>query len=87
MPGKDGTGPITGRGFGLCAGNRARQGVKRGICNGFGNGRGMGRGLNCNIANNLAQPQKDELILLKKQAETVESHLNTIKNRISELEQ
>lgn len=95
MPRRDGTGPmgmgqITGRGNGLCAGKNGQgngQRMRNGQDNRFGNGRGIGRGLNCNAVNNLAPPQKDELTILKDQSNAVENHLNTIKNRISELEQ
>ena len=84
MPGLDGTGPIgqgarTGRGEckSIKGGNRLGQGNRFGMRNGFG----QCRGLNCS----LAQPQKDELTLLKNQSIVIENHLNTIKNRISEL--
>lgn len=74
-----GMGPMNGRGMGMCAGNKAGRSY------GCGQGRGMGRGFNPQ-ANSLAQPQKDELTLLKNQASAVENHLNNIKGRISELE-
>lgn len=82
MPRGDGTGPMgmgamTGRGFGNC--------IKYGLpliagiaaCFSFRKGRGYGRQLS----------QSDNLTQLKEQADTLESNLNEVKKRISELEQ
>lgn len=86
MPRGDGTGPMrmgsmTGRGIGVCGGNRNGQG--------FGNGRGKGLGYGAQLRakNNVAPIQQDELSMLKNQADQLESTLTNVKERISELEQ
>ena len=88
MPRLDGTGPngqgaLTGRGKGNCQGNKNPQKL------GVGYGRGMG---NCNrhgqsFSSNLQPLAKDELTFLKNKANKMESNLNSVKSRISELEQ
>ena len=94
MPRLDGTGPsgqgaMTGRGKGNCQNS--------GICNqqrlcvgyGKGNGQGMGFGFRHgqNSSSNIQPLAKDELTFLKNKANKMESNLNNVKSRISELEQ
>ena len=94
MPRGDGTGPngqgsTTGRGMGNCQGNQKRLGVGYGK----GNGNGMGQGNRLcfrqgqNSSSNIQPLAKDELTFLKNKASRMESNLNNVKNRISELEQ
>lgn len=93
MPRGDGTGPtgmgpMTGRGMGVCAGNRgAGQGFGYGRGTGCGRGNVFGYGTQLRAGNNLAPLQQDELSLLKNQADMLENTLNNVKGRISELEQ
>ncbi len=90
MPRMDGTGPMgkgamTGRGNGNCQGNQKRLGVGYGK----GNGQGMGFGFRHgqNFSSNLQPLAKDELTFLKNKTNNMENNLNSLKARISELEQ
>lgn len=91
MPRRDGTGPagmgaMTGRGMGICAGNRS-QGFGYGRGMGYGRGNGFGNGAQLRADNNVVPIQQDELSVLKNQANMLENALNNVKERISELEQ
>jgi hypothetical protein len=106
MPGGDkkgpeGLGPMTGRGFGYCAGYDApgyfNNVYGRGAGRGFGIGRGLGLGFRGGRRHMHYQyryrqaaynvPAKDEeLYLLKAQAENLKKELEEIQNRISELD-
>lgn len=94
MPRMDGTGPMgkgtmTGRRNGNCQGNQQRLGVGYGKCNKNKNGQGMGFGFRHgqNLSSNLQPLAKDELIFLKNKANNMENNLNSVKAKISELEQ
>lgn len=83
MPRLDGTGPF-GTG-GRCTGTDVVWG--RGVVGlGRGRGMGMGRGL-CRNVGGITIRKEDELSSLKEQAIVIGEHLNTIKKRISELEE
>jgi len=90
MPRLDGTGPngqgaMTGRGIANCQGNQKRLGV--GYGKGNGNGMGFGFRHGQNSSSNIQPLAKDELTFLKNKANKMESNLNNVKSRISELEQ
>lgn len=98
MPRMDGTGPMgkgamTGRGNGNCQNsnicNQQGLGVGYGKRNRNGNGNGMGFGFRHgqNFSSNLQPLAKDELTFLKNKANNMENNLNSLKARISELEQ
>ena len=88
MPRRDGTGPIgqgamTGRRMGVCAGNKNGRGF------GQGQGRGMGfrRGYGAQVEeNNNETLKKDDLSLLKTQADLLEIALNNVKEKNSKHE-
>jgi hypothetical protein len=82
MPGINGMGPLgdgpmTGRGIRTCNPNAREAPYGRGCGMRFGRGR---RGSCSFNANSLAQPEQDELTILKQQSEI-------INNRISKLEE
>ncbi|MCB2216186.1 DUF5320 family protein [Desulfofustis glycolicus] len=91
MPGFDrtgpmGGGPMTGGGFGRCAGGD-RAGMYYGC--GFGRGRGFGRGFGRNVpvavpGARMAAPE-DELEYLTSEAQRLEQHLQTINRQIEDL--
>jgi hypothetical protein len=86
MPRRDGTGPVgtgsrTAQGMGACGGSRNGQGL------GNGRGNGLGYGAQLRAKNNFAPIQQNELLMLKHQADQLESTLTNVKERISELEQ
>ncbi len=102
MPGRDGTGPMgagamTGRGMGLCTtvpGNAGSgfgfgkgQGLGRrlGCGRGYGRGRGFGAGYGAGVP---VQPvdRQDQIAILKEQALQLEGSLQTVKERLSSLE-
>ena len=98
MPGGDRTGPAgmgpkTGRGAGHCAGlstaGYANTMPGRGFARGRG-GRGFGRGMGFRwmnpYANGSAPSSKDEAVMLKAQASSMQSEINSINVRIKELE-
>jgi hypothetical protein len=85
MPGLDGTGPggqgpLTGRGLGKCL----AYGIPlvAGAIAAFGFGRGRRRG----FANQQVPANSQELLQLKDQAQLLKENLNSIQERISELE-
>ena len=103
MPRGDGTGPMgtgsmTGRGAGFCAGyavpgfingipGRGGMGFGRRRGRGFGTGRGMRNGWGTPVAAQpVAYPQVDELTTLKNEAKHFGEALQSINKRISELE-
>jgi hypothetical protein len=87
MPNRDGTGPMkqgnmTGRGLGNCIiyGIPALAGAVAGIGFGLGRRRGGGRFFNRNTSSQV------ELETLKNQAQQIENSLETVKQRISDIE-
>jgi len=98
MPGGNGTGPMgmgpmTGRGAGNCAGfpatGYANTMPGRGLARGRG-GRGPGRGMGLRWTNsnvyNPALSSQEEAKLLKTQASSMQNEINSINDRIKELE-
>lgn len=90
MPRSDGTGPtgqgpMTGRGLGNCIkyGVPIVAGIAAAF--GFGRRRGQRRGFGANFEN--FESKEDELLVLKEQAKSMESSLEEIKKRITEIEQ
>lgn len=88
MPRRDGSGPmgqgpLTGRGMGNCSGSGRGffgMGRGRGMGMGFNFGRFFGRGANNSLS------KTDELGQLKTQANVLEQDLETVKQRIDEIE-
>jgi predicted Fe-Mo cluster-binding NifX family protein len=91
--GRNTSGPGMGRGGGRGMG----RGCGGGMGMGGGGGRGMGRGRGTGIAGGITRPQtpgpsepaesrKEELALLKRQAETLKNEMEQIQQRIRDLE-
>ncbi len=78
MPRRDGTGPwgqgpMTGRGFGPCAGFIGYYSPRRGFCRGFGFGYG------------LMTSAKDEKEMLEEEKEILENRLKAIESQLENL--
>ncbi|MCD4778924.1 MAG: DUF5320 domain-containing protein [Candidatus Omnitrophica bacterium] len=99
MPGGDrtgptGMGPMTGRGAGRCSGfpisGYANTMPGGSFSRGRGFGRGFGRGLGFRwmnpFASRVAFSTQDEAAMLKTQASLMQNEINSINDRIKELE-
>lgn len=99
--GPDGQGPMTGRGFGYCAGYSSPGCMNNIPGRGMGRGHGFGRGLGLGFRGGRGQghypysfrpspysvPSKEEeLYMLKAQAENLKKGLQEIQKCISDLE-
>lgn len=99
--GPDGLGAMTGRGMGFCAGyntpgfinNAQGYGMGRRGINRLGAGRGMGRGFGWRsqpvypaFPTEPTYSKEQELEILKNQAEAMKASLDSITNRIEEIE-
>ena len=93
MPNRDGTGPRTGRGAGVCAGNEVQGYVEHVIPRWFGRGRSQrhrfrGGGAPGWERHGYDQPSREqEVDVLKAQAQDLQEVLQHINDRLDELEQ
>jgi len=100
MPGGDrtgpmGTGPMTGRVAGMCAGDRMPGYAHRGFGRGMGGGRGFGRGWGRRTGARyrawwqnapVSQPDPiDERQMLEQEAAYLKNQVEQIQNRLNEL--
>lgn len=84
-----GAGPRTGRGNGICQGNGNPQKLGVGCGRIIKNGNQMGYNFRREtfLNSNIQQLSQNDLVFLKNKAKNMENNLNSIKDKISELEQ